>query len=444
MRRNRLILAILAFVLVTAACGGGDGSAPSSSGDDTLPETFTTSDSGSGDSPEGSPEVSSEADATTDGEQMDSAEPDTASEAAPSGSASGTEPQDSSLPEILSQPVVLLGDRFEWCSDVQSVWTTYELTFANLWTFQADHEEALAAFESATDELDRAEARQALDELERSSTEPYGKHREALSEAVYQLRRARRASGDRPEDIAYQRAWSALLSADPEVAALSAALPAGAIVPTTTAAPLLGDDEGNILARVIGYREVYSGLGDSVWNRAAEEAAHDIYSQADSALIAEALHAAAPEAARAAHQLDTRQARDRSRAAYHVLLTAGGVVLAPYDAASYEAADATDPNSSSSSDFYADYVQNLDPNGMIEGDDLFWAVFASRVRVIEAALPAAFELAQVTDDLLAAEAQAERTRQREAEQALQAALDELATGSDAYTVFKRSFEESCA
>ena len=432
MPRNRFILATLAFVLIAAACGGDD-SDPADQAADARPESFTTSDSGSGDSSEADP----------DGTQQDAAASDSASDAEPLDSTSGTEPQDSSQPETFSQPVVLLGDRFAWCSDVQSVWATYELTFANLWTFQADHEEALAAFESATDELDRAEARQALDELERSSTEPYGKHREALSEAVYQLRRARRASGDRPEEIAYQRAWSALLSADPEVAALSAALPAGAIVPTTTAAPLPGDDEGNILARVIGYREVYSGLGDSVWNRAAEEAAHDIYSQADSALIAEALHAAAPEAARAAHQLNTRQASDRSRAAYYVLLAQGGSVLAPFDADAYEAASVAASGRFSYLDHYLDSVQSTHTPLIPEDDDAFGSAYASRVRVIEAALPAALELAQATDALLEAEAEAERTRQREAEQALQAALEVLAEGSDAYTTFKRSFEESC-
>ena len=46
-------------------------------------------------------------------------------------------------------------------------------------------------------------------------------------------------------------------------------------------------------------------------------------------------------------------------------------------------------------------------------------------------------------DLLEAEAQAQTARQRESKQTLQAALEELAEGSDAYTGFKRSFEESC-
>ena len=258
-----------------------------------------------------------------------------------------------------------------------------------------------------------------------------------------QLRSARRASGERPEDIAYQRAWSALLSADPEVAALSATLPAGPIVPTTTAAPPLGDDEGNILARVIGYREVYSGPGDRVWNRAAEEAAYDIYSQADSALIAEALHAAAPAAARAAHQLNTRQASDQSRAAYYVLLAQGGSVLAPFDADAYEAAYAAGSGSFSYLDHYLDSVRSTHPPLIPEDDDAFGSAYASRVRVIDAALPAALELAQATDALLEAEAQAQAAGQREAKQALWDALEELAKGSDAFTAFKRSFQQSC-
>ena len=401
--RTRLILSILILVLVAGACGGDENSTP------------------------GSPE---------------DARPEFSSPETPSQDDISDESQDSLQAAIFSQPVVLLGNRFGWCSDVEDVWATLEATLATLLTVEANYEAAIADYETTTDELDRAEARQALNEAERDYNELRGKNQQALTNAAYQLRQARRAQGDQPEDIAYQRAWSALLSADPEVAALSGAVPEESRVPTTTAAPW--PDDSNILARVINYKEVYSGPGVRVWNGAAEEAAHGVYSQADSALIAQALHAAAPQAARAAHQLDTRQARDRSQAAYHVLLTAGGAVLAPYDAAAYEAADGTDPNISSRADFYADYVQNLDLNGMIVGNDLFWAVFASRVRVIEAALPAAIDLAQLTDDLRAAEAQAERARQQQAEQALQDALAVAAEGSDAYTTFKRSFQESCA
>ena len=442
MRRNCLIPAVLVFVLVASGCGGGNDGDPSGSGDDTLPEVFTTADSGSDDSPEDSPEIPSGADATPDDEQMDSTAPDSSSDIEPLDSPSGTEAQDSPLPEAPSEPVVLLGDRFEWCSNVEGVWTHYEQTVSNLRAVEARYVGVSEAYEAATDELDRAEIREALNEAERSYSESYGKNQEALTSAVYHLLNARRAYGDQPRDIAHQRAWSALLSADPELAALSAAVPEAVRgVPTTTAAPPLSDS--TILIRVFDYKQVYSGPGDRVWNQAAEQAAHSVYSQADSSLIVEALLAAAPEAAKAEAQSDARQARDRTRAAYFVLIVRAGSVLEPFDAAAYEAADATDPSISSDSDFYVRAMQNLDPSGMIEGDNLFWAVLASRVRVIEAALPAAIDLARLTDDLRVAEAEAEWARQQQAEQALQDALAVAVASSDAYVAFKRSFEESC-
>ena len=49
--------------------------------------------------------------------------------------------------------MVLLGDRFGWCSDVQAVWTTYESTFATLLTVEANYEAAIADYEASTDEL---------------------------------------------------------------------------------------------------------------------------------------------------------------------------------------------------------------------------------------------------------------------------------------------------
>ena len=110
-------------------------------------------------------------------------------------------------------------------------------------TVEANYEEALDAYETTTDELDRAEARQALDDLGRSYNELLDEAQEALDEAVWQLHDARRAQGGQPEDIAYQRAWEALLAADPDLADLSAAVgvrssgSTSIATPTTTAAP---------------------------------------------------------------------------------------------------------------------------------------------------------------------------------------------------------------
>ncbi len=252
MPQNRLIFATLVFVLVATACGGGEDSAPSSSGDDTLPETFTRSDSGPEGSPEeGLPEVSPEADATPDGEQMDSAAaPDTASETAPLDSMSATEPQDS------LQPVVRLGNRFGWCADLQAIWDAHDEALAALQISEAALQEAQAAFDAATDELDRAEIRGVLDIAAASHTDAQDASDQARGRAARHLGEARQISnrermpearanavrGDETFQIAVDRAWQALLSADPELAALSAAVPVGPDYRVPTPTPTQASD----------------------------------------------------------------------------------------------------------------------------------------------------------------------------------------------------------
>ena len=462
MPRNRFILAILVFVLVAAACGGGDDSDPSDRAAGEPPETFTTSDSGSGDSSEADP----------DGTQQDAAAPDTASDAEPLDSTSGTEPQDSSQPETFSQPVVLLGDRFEWCADVEAVWTNHEQTVANFLASESEYEEVLAAYESAADELDRAEIRETLNEAERSYNESHDKFLQVLTGAAFRLRQARGTYGDRPEDIAVQRAWAALLSADPELAALSAAVPDDPdpkIAVPRQPAPVFPDE---LLADLQRPPQRW-------FNRVAQEAAREVYSQADSALIAEALAMTAVEIAQIANEAavagmsgemrDVYFAEDLSNAS-HILHYVAGSVLAPFDAAAYGAARAADPNVSTMMIDSPDaYVRSITDEGIDmfgtwismdasgggptyyrylvgewpASDDIALATYIERKGAVYDALPAALELAREATAALQAAEQAERARQREAEQALQAALEELAEGSDAYTSFKRSFEESC-
>ena len=463
MPRNRLILATLAFVLVAAACGGGDDSTSSSSGDDNLPETFTTSDSG----PEGSPEVSSGADTTTDGEQMDSTAPDPTSETAPLDSPSGTEPQDSIQPEASSQPVVRLGSRFGWCSNVEGVWTHYEQTLATLQAVEAEYDAVLGAYEAVTDELDRAEIRETLNEAERSYNELHDKFQQALTGAARQLRDARGTYGDRPEDIAAQRAWAALLSADPELAALSAAVP---------------DDPDPMVAVPVPPRrftptEILAELRDGsprLINGAAQEAAREVYSQADRTLIAEALLATA---------LEIAGGLGLTWNTNPILHLTGGSVLAAFDAPAYEAARSADPSAPpmliDSAEIYVRSISNtmvffenfggvsietaiefvMSENGQeievptyyqyligewpVDAGEIALSGYKERQRAVYDALPVALELAKEATAALEAAEQEEWARQRDAEQALQAALEELATGSDAYTTFKRSFEESC-
>ena len=421
MPRNRLIFTVLAFVLVAGACGADEGSTPGSP-EDARPE-FTA------------PETPSQDDISD-------------------------EPQDSLQAAISSQPVVLLGDRFGWCSDVEDVWATLEATLATLLTVEASYEAAVADYEASTDELDRAEARQALDDLGRSYNELLDEAQEALDEAVWQLYDARRAQGGQPEGIAYRRAWEALLSAAPDVAGLSAAVgvrssgSTSIATPTTTAAPvdIHAISQDNIIS-VLGFvGEYLADSGGSEQSGASEEAAYAVYSQADSAAVAESLHAAAfgaVEAVREVRIVGPDRPSYMARAAVDVLLTVGGAALMPYDAEAYDAAFSAGTGNVHNGSHYVDFVRNPDQPTPAD-DDAFWPAYTARTRAIEAALPATIELGQAIAARQEAEDQAAAERQREeaerekaAEEALRAALETLATGSDAYTIFKQSFEESC-
>ena len=383
------------------------------------------------------------------------ARPEFASPESPSQDDISDESQDSLQAAIFSQPVVLLGNRFGWCSDVEDVWATLEATLATLLTVEANYEAAIADYETTTDELDRAEARQALEDLGRSYNELLDEAQEALDEAVWQLHDARRARGGQPEGIAYRRAWEALLAADPEVAGLSAAVDPRSSAPTTTAAPFdpnaIGqDDIIRILGLVVEYLADSDSSGDS--ERASEEAAYAVYSQADSAAVAESLHAAsfgAVEAVSEVRVVGPARLNHMARAALDVLLPAGGAALMPYDAEAYDAAFSPGTGNVHNGSYYVDFVRNPD-QPIPADDDAFWFAYAARTRAIEAALPATIELVQAIVAQQEAEDQAAAKRQREeaerekaAEEALQAALETLATGSDAYTMFKRSFEASC-
>ena len=178
MPRTRLIAAVVAFVLVAAACGGDEGSTP------------------------GSPE---------------DARPDFASPEAPSQDDISDDPQDSARDAVLSQPVVLLGNRFGWCSDVQAVWDAHDQALGALVAAEAEHEEAVAAYEAATDELDRGEAREIVEATQGGVRRVTDEYQQAVGDAVAQLRWARLATDDSTEGIAYRRAWLALSEESPQI-----------------------------------------------------------------------------------------------------------------------------------------------------------------------------------------------------------------------------------
>ena len=297
---NRLTLATLAFVVVASACGGDD--------------------------------------------PGDSADPE--EDARPSVVAPETGQQGTDQPGTVSELVVIrLGNRFEWCRDIQIVWDTHDPALVELRRVNAERQNAQEAYESATDQLDKAEARILVDAADAAFSKARNNYEQAARNALHQIDRTRETYGSSPEDIAYQRAWSALLSEDADLATIAVALP--------------DDPFGSVPERISSASEILEevfGTPNTRLKPVVQEAAYELYSQADHTLIAEALVAAAPEAGQAAAQATaqataygkqiTEARADGTRVANYIFQVAAYSVLAPYDAAAFEAAHAAAPNAS--------------------------------------------------------------------------------------------------
>ena len=115
---------------------------------------------------------------------------------------------------------VLLGDRFEWCSYVETLWA------ADAVAYEA-HQSALTAlgraedaYNAATDDLDRAEAQQAIQDAREVLEMTEWAHtggREALREDLALANPTLREAPQHSREVAYVRAWSAFMSAaDPD------------------------------------------------------------------------------------------------------------------------------------------------------------------------------------------------------------------------------------
>ena len=210
MARSRFLAVGLAVVLLVGACGGDQDGDPGSSADDTPARASAT--------PEAGPEDSMGADSITSSEQTDPSAPDTASGAAPLDSTSSIETQDS-VSEALSQPVVPLGDRFEWCAAVQAVWDAHDQAMAALVAAESRHEEALKDYEAAANESDRAEAREVIGAANADVGRANDDFRQAFAEAVQQLLHAKNYDGSATHHVAYRRAWEALIEESPQMRA---------------------------------------------------------------------------------------------------------------------------------------------------------------------------------------------------------------------------------
>ncbi len=110
------------------------------------------------------------------------------------------------------EPPPRLGNRFEWCAELQAIWD--DVHTAQLRLDQAIDTEAAAleAWQAATDDLDRAEAAAALDAASAAAANAFDDTEDNMWQAVRVLQIAEdyhSGSSSSAEGIAYARAWQA-------------------------------------------------------------------------------------------------------------------------------------------------------------------------------------------------------------------------------------------
>ena len=130
MPRTGVMLAILAVMLVAPGCGGGEDRAPADPVEDAGPHGAASDVETAGDTSPDAP-ASLEADL---GENV-----------------------------VADAPRVQLGDRFTWCARVQALWDAEDGARAETEATAEAHLAATGVLEAATDDLDRAEAQEAVE-----------------------------------------------------------------------------------------------------------------------------------------------------------------------------------------------------------------------------------------------------------------------------------------
>ena len=214
MHRTRLLAVGLAVGLVAAGCGGGEDSTPVGHEED-LPSTAAEA---SGDDP--GEDARTEPSTTSDDEAQDEVL---------SGDSIVSEdgPEQSAQPEATVELAgVRLGDRFDWCADLQGVWDAHDEAHAVQLAAEAALAEAEAAYGAATDELDRAEA---LEEVERArsafreAVQTGDENRFVAANALFITYERHRNNRADPLGVASSRAWLAFIDAAdaPTLAAIS-------------------------------------------------------------------------------------------------------------------------------------------------------------------------------------------------------------------------------
>lgn len=186
MPKTRLTLvAMLAVAVLAAGCGGDDAT---DEPDDEAASEVTASGAGQ-------PATTAVSESTEPLEQADAA------------------------PKPEPVPVrVRLGDRFPWCADIQRLADEQQQAQVAHHAAEAALLEARAALAAASDELDRAEARTALEAAEERYEDLRWELRRANSHAARVVSPVNRSGGEATEEIALDRAKDAYsTAADPAV-----------------------------------------------------------------------------------------------------------------------------------------------------------------------------------------------------------------------------------
>ena len=129
---------------------------------------------------------------------------------------------------------VRLGSRFEWCLDVQGTWDRHEEGLRAALARVAEYNEAAVVLSSTVDELDRAEAIERLDSLERRARDAIDAYnavawldaRASTEAALIDEVRQLNDGTEGTKGVAYARAFEAFQGvASPQEATLLSALP---------------------------------------------------------------------------------------------------------------------------------------------------------------------------------------------------------------------------
>ena len=200
------VSAILAVLLLAGACGGDEDSTPAEQTEDGTPAEQTagstpaeqTAGSTPAEQAEGSNSQAGDASPDASSIGQDAIEPDT------------QEPSQSDTTTTVGPAKVQLGNRFDWCSNQQSIWDEHDEALSHFTNAEIALTKDQALFEAATDELDKIAAREAVEKSNSAYTRARRSYRDTREVSLNQMKSAFQSFlsvQDSSRAIAFGRAW---------------------------------------------------------------------------------------------------------------------------------------------------------------------------------------------------------------------------------------------